>query len=121
MAFGVKETVGTLLAGGVLFMVGFYAYVKIGGTIDLLDGGTYYNSTHYCASPGTITGGDVCNSVNMTTTKSAATLLPPGYAVDDAALTNIKSNVTSGFDLGSVVFIVLAAASIIGVIWLAFR
>jgi len=81
MAFGVRETVGTLVAGGVLFMVGFYAYTKVKGSID--------------------TG-------NFT-------------AAENTTYDNITGNVTSGFDLGSVVFIVLAAASIIGVIWLAFR
>jgi len=81
MSFGVKETVGTLVAGGILFMVGFYAYTKVGSSIDTSALTTAENTTY----------------------------------------NNIRSNITSGFDLGSVVFIVIAAAAIIGVIWMAFR
>ncbi len=81
MAFGVKEMVGTLVAGGILFMIGMYAYVKVGATID---------------------------QSNFT-------------AAENATFANIKTNITAGFDLGSVIFIVIAAGTIIGVIWMAFR
>ena len=81
MAFGVKEMVGTLVSGGILFMIGLYAYAKVGSTID-----------------------------------------QSGFsAAENATMVNIRSNITAGFDLGSVVFIVLAAGTIIGVIWMAFR
>jgi len=81
MAFGVKEIVGTLVTGGILFMVGLYAYSKVGASIDQTSFSVAENTT----------------------------------------MTNVRDNITSGFDLGSVVFIVLAASVIIGVIMIAFR
>lgn len=81
MAFGVKETVGTLVAGGILMMVGIFAYSKV-----------------------------------------AASINTSGFTAQElVAYNNVRTNVTSGFDLGSVVFIVIAASAIIGVIWVAFQ
>lgn len=81
MAFGIKELVGTLVAGSILMMVGLYAYSKVSGSID---------QTGFTAA-------------------------------ENTTMTNIKTNVTSGFDLGSIIFIVLAAGGIIGVLWIVFR
>jgi len=81
MAFGIKETIGTLVGGGILMMLGLYAYSKVGSKIDQ----------------------------NEFT------------AAENTTMTNIKTNITSGFDIASVVFIVIAVVAIIGVIYLAFR
>lgn len=79
--FGVRELVGTLVTGGVLMMVGLFAYTKVKSSIDV-DGLTPAENTTFNA---------------------------------------ITDNILGGFDLGSVVFIVLAASIIIGVILIAFR
>jgi len=80
-SFGVRELVGTLVTGGVLMMVGLFAYTKVKGSI----------------STGSFT------------------------ASENTTYDNITSNIIGGFDLGSVVFIVLAASIIIGVILIAFQ
>lgn len=79
--FGVRELVGTLVTGGVLMMVGLFAYTKVKSSI----------------SQGDFT------------------------AAENTTYEGITDNILGGFDLGSVVFIVLAASIIIGVILIAFR
>ena len=107
--FGLKEALGTLVSAGILLMIALYTYSKVRTGVDLLSGGTYVNSTDYCPAAGTWNTTD-CNGATLTA-------LPEGYN----AMENVKSNLTSAFDLSSVAFIVLAAAAIIGIIWLAFR
>jgi len=80
-AFGIREIVGTLVAGGILMMVGIFAYSKVRGSI---------------------------SQAQFT-------------AEENTAFANVRTNVTSGFDIGSIVFIMVAVAGIIGVIFLAFR
>lgn len=114
MAFGVKEIVATLVAGSIFMMIGIYAYSKAGQGVDLLNGGDYINTTHYCSSPGTWNGSDCISGGTLTA-------LPTDYAQNNAVMNNIKANATSGFDLGSIIFIVIAAGGIIGVLWMVFR
>lgn len=45
MEFGIREAVGTLVGGGVLMMVGLFAYSKIGKTIDQSGFTTAENTT----------------------------------------------------------------------------
>jgi len=42
-------------------------------------------------------------------------------ATENTTMSNVRSNVLSGFDLSAIIFIVLAAGGIIGVLLLAFR
>jgi len=107
MAFGVKEIISTLVAGGILFMVGLYAYSKVTNSVDVLNGGDYINSSYYCSGSW---NGTVCSGGTVLD-------LPAEYTTQ----VTMRENITSGFDLGSVVFIVVAAAAIIGVIMIAFR
>ena len=81
LAFGIKEVVGTLVAGSVLMMVGLYAYSKVSASID----------------------------------QSGFT------AAENTTIGNIRTNVTSGFDLASIIFIVLAAGAIIGILYMIFK
>lgn len=113
MEFGLKEGIGTIIGAGVLAMIGLYAYSKSANNIQSswLDGGTYINSSHYCSVGGAWNGTN-CNGGTVT-----AITDPTGLTT----LRNVRSNVTSGFDLTSVAFIVIAASIIIGIIYLAFR
>jgi len=80
-SMGINGLVSTLVVGGVLMMVGIYAYTKVGSSID---------------------------SSSFTT-------------AENTTFEGIKTNVLSGFDLGSVAFIVIAAAIIISILLTAFR
>lgn len=78
---GIREMIGTLIVGAVLFMVGMFTYSKVSGSID----------------QGSFT------------------------AAENTTMTNVRTNVLAGFDLGTISFIVLAAGTIIAIIFLAFR
>ena len=116
MTFGVKETIGTLVAGGVMMLVAIYAWAKVNRSVDWLGGGAYVNTTHYCSGAGATWNGTAC------LTGGTLTGLPTGFNKNDYdTMLRMRGNVTSGFDLSSVVFIVIAASAIIGVIWVAFQ
>jgi hypothetical protein len=78
---GIREMIGTLIVGAVLFMVGMFTYSKVSSSID--QGGF--------------------------------------SAAENTTMTNVRTNVLAGFDLGTISFIVLAAGTIIAIIFLAFR
>lgn len=42
-------------------------------------------------------------------------------AAENQTMSNVKSNVTSGFDLTSILFIVIAAVGIVGAVLMAFK
>lgn len=81
MAFGIKETVGTLVGGGILMMLGLYAYSKSAQAIPTEQFTTAENNT----------------------------------------LANVKANILSGYDVSSILFVILGIASFLGVLFVVFR
>ena len=96
----IKVIVGTLVAGAILLMVGIYTYTKVRAPVqDYFWGYTNYGVT----------------------TATATAAQNASIAAQNATFGNIQSNTLSAFDLSAIIFIVLAAGGIIGVLLLAFR
>ena len=109
LSIGIKEIIGTIVTGSILVYVGMYATSKTSGSLDPINGGTYINSTHYCSSPGVWNTTHCIGGLNTTYDSGWYT-----------TYNSVKANSNSGFDLSSVLFIVLAAAGIVGVVLMVF-
>ena len=71
---------------------------------------------------GTIVTGSILVYVGMyTNSKVSSSIDRTGFSTaENTTFDNVKTNVNSGFDLSSVLFIVLAAAGIVGVVLMVF-
>jgi len=96
----IKTIIGTLVAGAILLMVGIYTYTKVRAPVQSY----FHDYTSYGVTTATATAAQ-----NAT------------IAAQNATFGNIQSNTLSAFDLSAIIFIVLAAGGIIGVLLLAFR
>lgn len=110
---GVRELPGLMIALGALLVIGLFVFSTIAGSTvsSFLSGGVQFNTTTYCAA------GTVLNpGVNCTT---ALPINIPDLNSFNGLL-NTRTNVAEGFDLSSILIIVLAAAAIIGILTAAF-
>ena len=114
-AMGVKAMIGTVLAVVVLLMIGLYVYVKLGAsTSPIGSDGVYANNTYYCTSDG------VANLTDNTCLTGTRTAFTANTLANYNTWLGVKANARAGFDLSSIIPIVLAATAIIGLLYMAF-
>jgi len=71
----------------------------------------------------TLVAGSILVMIGLYTySKVSGSIDQSGFtASENTTLTNVRTNVTSGFDLSSILFIVVAAVGIVGAVMLAFK
>ena len=104
------SAVATLLVTvGLMFILGFWVYTKVSGKVALING-EYLNTTHYCLSgTANVSSADNCLTGTLTS-------LPIGYAAQNTALTDLKSNVNDGFVIGGISLLLIAVVAVISLI-----